>query len=115
MLQLLASGDGALVIPVNWQAVGVLATVLVGWTTVLLSAIKWLLDRYVKTIERRLGALEERVGRVSDVERDLMHLKASLADTYVRREDWIRFMTYIDAKFDNLRAALFGQGGIFHG
>ena len=40
------------------------------------------------------------------MEKDLLKLQAELPREYVRREDWIRFSSSIDAKLDHLRDKL---------
>jgi hypothetical protein len=41
-----------------------------------------------------------------EVERQMMRLKAQLPLEYVRREDWIRFSSTLDAKLDAMRTEL---------
>jgi|GEM_PF-821371 len=40
--------------------------------------------------------------KVSEIERDVMNLRAELPDKYVRREDYIRGQTLIESKLDGL-------------
>ena len=39
---------------------------------------------------------------MSEIERDVMNLRAELPDKYVRREDYIRGQTLIESKLDGL-------------
>ena len=41
-----------------------------------------------------------------EIEREMMRLKAQLPLEYVRREDWIRFSSTLDAKLDAMRTEL---------
>jgi len=44
--------------------------------------------------------------RVEEVEKDVLRLKADLPLDYVRRDDWIRNQTVIEAKLDGLAGKL---------
>ncbi|OIO57333.1 MAG: hypothetical protein COX57_02150 [Alphaproteobacteria bacterium CG_4_10_14_0_2_um_filter_63_37] len=89
---------------------GPLVTLIALWSGVLFWAVKWLLDRYVKHIDGKLDGIQKanREGgdKIDRVEKDLLKLQAELPREYVRREDWIRFSSSIDAKLDHLRDKL---------
>jgi F0F1-type ATP synthase membrane subunit b/b' len=79
-------------------------TVIVLWSGVLFWAVKWLLDRYQRSIEQRLEGLEtcdeHTDQRQRDVEKQILELKTELAKEYVHREDWIRGWNTVEAKLD---------------
>ena len=88
----------------------VLVTVAAAWSVVLLAAVRWLLNGYQRHVDARFDALAESA-RVQDqewqrVDRDLMELRAELPLYYVRREDWIRSHSVIDARLDNVNEKL---------
>lgn len=97
-------------IPVDfWQLVGLLVTFL-GF---LFAAGRLLLTQIDRRLEERftaqavrLSALEaasrDEAGQWQRVERELMDLKADLPLHYVRREDYIRGQSVIEAKLDGL-------------
>ncbi|WP_052143360.1 hypothetical protein [Aeromonas hydrophila] len=60
--------------------------------------------------EELAGKMRERIGGVEDRQRDqereFMELKLELAHDYVRREDFVRNQTVIEAKIDGLASKL---------
>lgn len=98
---------------INWQIVSVLVGVAGAWTVVLLWAVKALLDRNQSHSDRSFGLMDARFEELKTetkkeseqwqrIERDLLELRADMPLNYVRREDWIRFSSVIDAKQDTL-------------
>lgn len=82
------------------------------------------LDERFRTVGSRLDGIEtankEEAAQWARVERELMELKAELPLNYVRREDYIRGQSIIEAKLDGLaikientqlRSLLPGHGG----
>ena len=56
--------------------------------------------------KKRLSLKREGSDFSHEIEREVMRLKAQLPLEYVRREDWIRFSSTLDAKLDAMRAEL---------
>lgn len=90
-------------------SIGVLSlsvTLFLAWTGFLLGAVKYLLDKKEVQQEKRLSYLEEKLGSHAEqrqaLERELWSLKTMLAQDYIKREDWARFATSLDAKIDRL-------------
>lgn len=89
---------------------GIIITIMLAWSGLLVGAVKWLLDRYQAHLDKRFESLE----RASDgehkewqrVERELLDLKAELPVLYVRREDSIRQEVVINSKLDALAEKL---------
>ena len=83
-----------------WQVIGV--------AMVLLSAFAGLVKLLLMQVERRIDQQLATIGTESkgwrQVERDVMQLRAELPDRYVRREDYIRGQTVIEAKLDAINA-----------
>ena len=52
-----------------------------------------------KAFDTRFGRMEDKQDRL---ERDLLGLKADLPTNYVRREDWVRNQSIVEAKLDAL-------------
>lgn len=67
---------------------------------------KWLLAGFQKHIDERINLIAADSAAWRTVERDLFALRAELPDRYVRREDYIRNQSIIEAKLDALAAKL---------
>jgi hypothetical protein len=52
------------------------------------------------------GGLQSQLSQIQDMERDLLRFKAELPVQYVRREDYIRGQSVIEAKLDALYSKL---------
>lgn len=102
-------------------SIGGAITLLVGFITVVLSFGLLLLKQFEKRMNDRFDSQEKlrradnksSVERLAAVERDMERLidrqerlSVKLPLEYVRREDWIRFGTTIDAKIDKLAELL---------
>lgn len=75
------------------------------------------LDTKFEALNQRLNRIEESEQRnnqaVSQVERDLLELRAQLPEKYVRNEDYIRGQSRLEAKMDSLATRL--QTAPMHG
>ena len=83
-----------------WQSIGL--------ATAVLSTFAGLVKLLLRQVERRIDEQLEQIGIESkgwrQVERDVMNLRAELPERYVRREDYIRGQTVIEAKLDAINA-----------
>lgn len=61
---------------------------------------KLLLGQFEKRLDERFKGLEDGHHKALDVERQLLMLRADLPLQYVRREDYVRNQTVIEAKLD---------------
>lgn len=61
---------------------------------------KVLLDQFEKRLDERFSGLEDGHTKALDVERQLFKLQIDLPLQYVRREDYVRNQTVIEAKLD---------------
>ncbi len=88
----------------DWRGVGVLLSIWLAWSGALFWVIKWLLDKTAAGIDRRFNLLEkahaDEASEWQRIDRDLMSLRAELPLHYVRREDYIRGQSVIEAKLD---------------
>lgn len=68
------------------------------------------------TLQQHLGELKKTSAKVGDLERDFLNWKAELPEKYVRRDDYIRGQTVIEAKLDAVyeRLALVQLRGAGH-
>lgn len=89
-----------------WQLVTLMITVFgafAGWG-------KLMLAQHQKHLDMRFSTLEDAQKKESvswqRVERELMNLKAELPINYVRREDYIRGQSVIEAKLDGLASKI---------
>lgn len=92
-----------------WQLVLLLVTFLgacAGVGKLLLAQTQQHIESQIKTLSDRLQGIEDanvrEVGQWQRVERELMKLQAELPLNYVRREDYIRGQSVIEAKLDSL-------------
>lgn len=96
-----------------WQLVLLLVTFLGACGAVgklLLSQTQRHIEGQIGSLADRLGSIESanerEVGQWQRVERELMKLQADLPLHYVRREDYIRGQSVIEAKLDGLALRL---------
>lgn len=68
------------------------------------------IEEMARKREELVGKFRDRIGEVEkqqrDQEREFMSLKIELAHDYVRREDFVRNQTVIEAKIDGLASKL---------
>jgi hypothetical protein len=63
---------------------------------------KILLAQFEKRLDERFKGFEDGATKALDVERQLLMLRADLPLQYVRREDYVRNQTVIEAKLDSV-------------
>ncbi|MHA7855418.1 hypothetical protein [Marinobacter shengliensis] len=94
----------------DWKAVAVFVTLLGAWSGFLIMVIRALLARVTRDLDLRLDRMVTAQEKDTDewrrVERELMELRADLPVHYVRREDYIRGQSVIEAKLDSLALKL---------
>lgn len=81
-----------------WQLVGLLLSFL-GFV---FGAGKLLLNQIDRRLDARFQAVENAASAVQQLERDFLKWRADLPVEYVRREDYVRNQTVIEAKLDAL-------------
>jgi len=85
-----------------WQLISLAITFL----GVLVTLGRVLLSQIDKRLEQRFGTVEREIKTARDftrdIEREFLHWKADLPVHYVRREDYVRNQTVIEAKLDAL-------------
>lgn len=67
---------------------------------------KVLLDQIEKRLTEKFSALEKKSDEWGRLEREFLQLKADMPLHYVRREDYVRNQTVIEAKLDRLATSL---------
>lgn len=113
----------------SWGDVIGAALVLLGaWSGLLIAIIKWFLNNYHKGLKERFKGLSEQIttnnsesarrneitndairqqeDEMRRVDREILSLRAELAEKYVRREDAIREQVVINAKLDAIAVRL---------
>jgi hypothetical protein len=80
----------------DWGNVAQWCAVLVAFSALNAGILQWLLTR-------REDQHTRDVDRVDQLDRQVTELRVNLPLEYVRREDWIRFSSTIDAKMDSMR------------
>jgi hypothetical protein len=83
-----------------WQSI-VMGMTLVGMVGGL---VKLLFIQFGQRMDERLKDISNEAQGWRQVERDVMELRAELPERYVRREDYIRGQTVIEAKLDAINA-----------
>lgn len=89
-----------------WQLVSLVATLAIALISAFFALVKMLLNQHQRHQDQRFDAIEmaakEESGQWQRVERQLLTLQAELPLNYVRREDYIRGQSVIEAKLDGL-------------
>lgn len=89
-----------------WQLVGFGISLLGGFATIIFTAGKIIAGQFERRVNERLSALqvqrENEINGLSQLERDLLKLQADLPLHYVRREDYVRGQSIVEAKLDGL-------------
>nr|WP_290619796.1 hypothetical protein [Immundisolibacter sp.] len=83
-----------------WQTISLAVTLLGAFA----GLVKLLLRQVELRIDERLAQIGQESKGWRQVERDVMALRAELPERYVRREDYIRGQTVIEAKLDAINA-----------
>jgi hypothetical protein len=90
----------------EWSVVMWAVGLVVAWSGFLVGVIRLLLTRVSRDIDQRFNMLEaahrNEANEWQRIDRDLMNLRAELPLHYVRREDYIRGQSVIEAKLDAL-------------
>lgn len=81
-----------------WQLVGLL----VSFLAFVFASGRLLLSQIDRRLEARFSAVEAAAKNIQKLERDFLEWKADLPLHYVRREDYVRNQTVIEAKLDAL-------------
>jgi hypothetical protein len=91
----------------GWDTLATMATALMAFVALNAGTLRWLLERQESATGEQMASLKREGSDFShEVEREVMKLKAQLPLEYVRREDWIRFSSTLDAKLDAMRTEL---------
>lgn len=100
-----------------WQLIGLFAGLLLAFFGACTGAGKLLLSQTQRHLDERFQILSTRLDGIESsnrdetaqwrqIERELMNLKSDLPLHYVRREDYIRGQSVIEAKLDGLAVKL---------
>jgi len=113
----------------SWgDVIGAALVLLAAWSGLLIAIIKWFLNNYHKGLKERFKGLSEQIttnnsesarrneitndairqqeDEMRRVDREILSLRAELAEKYVRREDAIREQVVINAKLDAIAVRL---------
>lgn len=84
---------------ITWQTISLFVGLFAALSAVQIKAFDWLLKRNLDTLEDRFKSADTRLdkieARLDEFQRD-----------YVRREDWMRLSTAVEAKLDVVSARL---------
>lgn len=103
-----------------WQLVGAVTAMLVFFGGIAVGLCERLLKRTEHSLESHINVLENRFNEVKELtqrgvdkadqlEKDFLRFQADLPLNYVRREDYVRGQSVIEAKLDALYAMLNAQ------
>ncbi|HVB81415.1 MAG TPA: hypothetical protein VNE82_15895 [Candidatus Binataceae bacterium] len=91
----------------DWDSLATIAAALMAFIALNAGTLRWLFERHESATADQMASLKREGSDFShEIEREMMRLKAQLPLEYVRREDWIRFSSTLDAKLDAMRAEL---------
>lgn len=115
----------------TWELVTFLISLLGGMLTLLVGGAKYILaaierqqrerfrqseraraeasERWLERFASIENALNDKTDKLSRIEREFFEMKADLPTSYVRREDYIRGQTVIEAKIDALALRIENQ------
>ncbi len=106
--------------------IGIIVTVVIAWSTLLLAVIKLLLDRYLSAVSAQIETLQK---ENAELKKEISKLREELPVLYVRqdhckncRDEWTRIIGTIDqkleavadrlsSKIDELRKEMYGKHG----
>lgn len=88
------------------QAVGWAISLLGIFSTLVFGLVKLLLAQLEKRLGERFAAQDKEIAKLAELERDFLRFQADLPLQYVRREDYVRNQTVIEAKLDGLHSKL---------
>ncbi len=93
-----------------WQMLALGTTLLLSFFGFVFAAWKVVATTRDRNTAQVVKCARDAAKKADDNERSILQLRAELPLEYVRREDWIRNQTVIEAKLDALAAKL-DQGG----
>lgn len=89
-----------------WQLIGFGLSLLSGFAGIIFTAGKLIASQFERRINERFDVIDRtraaEAAFMSDLERDFMAFKADLPLQYVRREDYVRGQSIVEAKLDGL-------------
>ena len=85
-----------------WQLITLFFTLL----GLFLGLAKLLLSQFEKRVDERFDILMEESRGWRNVESDVLKLRVELAERYVKRDDYVRGQTVIEAKLDAISSEL---------
>lgn len=88
------------------QALSIVITLLLAFLGFAVGAWKLISYLQAKEVKDAKDTAAAAQAKANETEKDLLRLQAALPLDYVRREDWIRNQTVIEAKLDGLAARL---------
>ncbi|MGP1664858.1 MAG: hypothetical protein ACTS5I_02875 [Rhodanobacter sp.] len=85
-----------------WQLLSLLLTLI----TVLIGLGRLLLSQIQKSLDLRFASIEGQASAWQSLEREFLRFQAEMAVQYVRREDYVRGQSVIEAKLDAIASEL---------
>lgn len=85
-----------------WQLISLLLSLL----AMLIGLGKVLLNQVERSLDQRFSTVEGQAGAWQNLEREFLKFQAEMAVQYVRREDYVRGQSVIEAKLDAIASEL---------
>lgn len=85
-----------------WQVI----SLLIAGAGVLAGLVKWGTGQVKASIDMRMAGFEQLANRWQEQERAVLLLRIELSERYVRREDYVRGQTVIEAKLDAINSEM---------
>lgn len=84
------------------EIVGIAVTLMLALIGAFWALLSLVFKQFERRIEGKLSAIEQDAQEWIRLEKDFLKFQAELPERYVRREDWIRNQTILEAKMDGL-------------
>jgi hypothetical protein len=85
-----------------WQVI----SLLIAGAGVLVGLVKWGTSQIKASIDLRMNGFERLADGWREQERAVLQLRIEMAERYVRREDYVRGQTVIEAKLDAINSEM---------
>jgi hypothetical protein len=89
-----------------WQLITLLVTLLISMLGLMLGIGKMLLTQIKSSLDQRFKTVEDQAQSWQSLEREFLKFQAEMAVQYVRREDYVRGQSVIEAKLDAIASEL---------
>jgi len=83
----------------EWQMIGAFLAIMTTWSAGQIWVFRFFLNQVVQNLDERLKNIQPQLLEIQRLDKELVLLKTQL----VHREDWIRTVTILESKIDQLQ------------